>query len=227
MTETFNAHAESYERDCMRGLSLSGEGRDYFCQGRLAYLEGWLERSARPRPRRIVDLGCGDGQGTHSLAETFPEAEVRGIDQAEQAIARAQAISRPGLSFSIDLQASRGWADLVHLNGVVHHVEPRDRPLFFEQLRSLLAPGGLAAVFENNPLNPGTRLVMSRIPFDRDAHPLPWWQLRRHLRGAGLNTVHKRHLFYFPRALAFLRRLERPLGRLPLGAQYALFAEAR
>ena len=32
-----------------------------------------------------------------------------------------------------------------------------------------LRPGGLFAFWENNPWNPGTRLVMSRIPFDRDA----------------------------------------------------------
>ena len=30
-------------------------------------------------------------------------------------------------------------------------------------------PAGYFALFENNPWNPGARLVMRRIPFDRDA----------------------------------------------------------
>jgi hypothetical protein len=35
-----------------------------------------------------------------------------------------------------------------------------------------LRPGGLFAPWENNPWNPNTRYVMSRIPFDRDATTL-------------------------------------------------------
>ena len=36
-------------------------------------------------------------------------------------------------------------------------------------IRRLLRPNGIFALWENNPWNPGTRLVMRRIPFDRDA----------------------------------------------------------
>ena len=36
-------------------------------------------------------------------------------------------------------------------------------------VRQGLRPGGVFALWENNPWNPGTRLVMRRIPFDRNA----------------------------------------------------------
>lgn len=36
-------------------------------------------------------------------------------------------------------------------------------------VRRSLRPGGVFAFWEINPWNPGTRHVMSRIPFDRDA----------------------------------------------------------
>src|SRR6059036_11455 len=39
--------------------------------------------------------------------------------------------------------------------------------------------------WENNPWNPGTRLVMSRIPFDRDAVPLSPPEVRRLVLTAG------------------------------------------
>jgi hypothetical protein len=80
------------------------------------------------------------------------------------------------------------------------------------------------AVFENNPWNPGTRLVMRRIPFDRDAETLSPPAGRRLLRSAGFEVLRTDFVFFFPRALHILRPLERRLARLPLGAQYLVLA---
>jgi hypothetical protein len=74
---------------------------------------------------------------------------------------------------------------------------------------------------ENNPWNPGARLVMARIPFDKDAEPLSPVEARRLLRSGGFARCSSlRTLFYFPRPLAFLRPVEPLLALLPLGAQY-------
>jgi SAM-dependent methyltransferase len=72
-------------------------------------------------------------------------------------------------------------------------------------LRSL-RPGGRFAFWENNPWNPGTRYVMARLEFDRDAITLTARQARRLL-------------------LRFLRRYEPRLSRWPLGAQYQVLCE--
>ncbi len=80
------------------------------------------------------------------------------------------------------------------------------------------------ALFENNPWNPGTRLVMSRIPFDRDAVLVRPGEARRLLEAAGLEPRFTGFYFYFPRWLGALRPIERRLVRLPLGAQYGVFA---
>ena len=183
----------------------------------------WWEASGRPAPGFVVDFGCGDGAAGPDLAAAFPGAEVAGIDPSAELIERART-SYPEQRFSTDLAPFLGRAALVHVNGVVHHVSPEDRPDFYAQVRDLLQPGGVAAIFENNPLNPGTRLVMRRIPFDRDAQPLTHWRLRRDLSQAGLQPLHWASLFYFPRPLRLLRPLERGLHRLPLGAQYGVFA---
>ena len=87
-----------------------------------------------------------------------------------------------------------------------------------------LRPGGLFALWENNPWNPGTRWVMSRIPFDRDAITIPPPEGRRMLTAAGFAIEETAYLFIFPRALKWFRPLERRLTRLPLGAQYLTLA---
>lgn len=54
-------------------------------------------------PRYVVDLGCGPGDLTATLAERWPEAYVEGIDSSPQMIERATAYTRPGrLEFRVD-----------------------------------------------------------------------------------------------------------------------------
>jgi SAM-dependent methyltransferase len=214
----------------MQGLSVSGESREFFARGRIAELRRWWSRTGRPEPRRIVDYGCGVGDAVPLLAEAFPEAEVTGLDPSGDSIARARA-SHGGnrLHFAVlngGDDTRKTLADLIHLNGVLHHVMPADRPAFFRDVAERLGPGSVVALFDNNPLNPGARLVMARIPFDQDAVPVWPVQARRGLRGAGLEPLATRYLFYFPASLASLRPLERLLVRLPLGAQYGVLAEA-
>jgi len=64
---------------------------------------------------------------------------------------------------------------------------------------------------------------MSRIPFDRDAQTLSFGETRKLIKSGGFQVAQAaRFLFYFPRALAFLRVFEPALVRLPLGAQYCV-----
>jgi SAM-dependent methyltransferase len=225
---TFDSHADTYESHLMEGLRLSGEPKAFYARGRLLYLRARWQAMARPEPRRIIDYGCGLGDVTALIAELFPDAEVLGLDPSARCIDRARQEHRaPRIAFAT-LEGSRsdlaGAADLVHMNGVVHHVAAEQRQQLFAEVAALLAPGGMAAVFENNPWNPGTRMVMARIPFDRGARPIRPREIRRRLAEASLATLETGYLFYFPSVLRMLRRLEQLLLRVPLGAQYAVLA---
>ncbi|MBV8159401.1 MAG: hypothetical protein JO265_00605 [Acidimicrobiia bacterium] len=86
-----------------------------------------------------------------------------------------------------------------------------------------MRPGGVLAVFENNPWSVPARLVMRRVPFDAGAVMLRAGELARLARDAGFAEVRPpRYLFVFPRALSWLRPLERPLEAVPVGAQYGV-----
>jgi SAM-dependent methyltransferase len=223
MSELFEL-SDQYAEMLQRGLQLSGETQDFFIAGRVRH----LTRSLPPgfRPRRILDFGCGTGNTTPYLADAFPQAEIVGVDTAENALAWATA--RYG-SLTVtfcrvaDL-ARQDPFDLCYTNGVFHHIEPGDRPAALRLVRDALRPGGMFALFENNPWNLGTRLVMSRIPFDHDAHPINPTKAALLLRLASFTPAPVRSLFYFPRPLSFLRFSESCLSHFPLGAQYCVLA---
>jgi trans-aconitate methyltransferase len=168
----------------------------------------------------VIDFGCGTGAAFSTIRRLLGAGEVIGIDvsAAELEIARRE---NPWASaYQPDDAPGNLSADLVYSNGTFHHIPPADRPGVVGRLFNQLKPGGLFALWENNPWNPGTRMVMKRIPFDRDAITLSASETRRLLRSAGFEILRTDFLFIFPRQLAPLRSLEPALSRLPIGAQY-------
>lgn len=225
MTAEFDAHAAAYDRELAAGLALTGEDKDYYARARI----GWIERTLRTlefHTRVAVDFGCGDGTSTALLRIQLGAAEVRGVDVSEGllAVARARHPSA-GVRFGTPAELPpTGDADLVFVNGVFHHIPPGDRADTLADIRARLRAGGVLALWENNPWNPGTRFIMRRVPFDRNAILLTPPGARALVARAGFEILSTASLFYFPRALAWLRPIEPTLGRLPLGGQYVIVA---
>lgn len=214
---------KSGEYDAMleQGVKLSGERKDFFMCGRVLDLKKTLPDNFKCE--RILDYGCGVGDTTQFLSENFPESTLIGMDTAQNALNHAnKAFGSERISFSkITGEALPNNIDLCYTNGVFHHIPLSEREAALRSIHKALNPGGYFALFENNPWNVGTRLVMSRIPFDRDAITITPPEAKRMLKDAGFEIAQDlKTLFYFPRPLAFLRFLEPTLAKLPLGAQY-------
>lgn len=220
-TTDFDEFAEDYDAALAEGISLSGEDKNYFARGRINHLARVLERLGE-KPRQVMDFGCGTGSATPFFLEwptlqrlVGTEVSARSLDVAIAAHASARA-----QFFLLNDYLPDGKLDLVFCNGVFHHIPPHERAEAARYIHHCLRPGGYFALFENNPWNPGTRYVMKKIPFDRDAVTLSPPTGRRLLKNAGFQIVRTDFLFYFPRMLKWLRPLE-PLGRkIPLGSQY-------
>ena len=118
-----------------------------------------------------------------------------------------------------------GTFDVVLTNGVFHHIPPSQRAAAFAVIRNALQPCGIFGFFENNPWNPGTRYIMSRVAFDRDAITITPREAKRLLVVNGLKPQRFASLFYFPAALALLRPLEPYMAGLPLGGQYLFLCQ--
>jgi len=219
-TDLFD-RGDEYAEMLAQGLRFTGESREYFKQGRLDLLRAMLPPPFSPA--HILDFGCGTGETTLALARAYADARVTGVDTAEGAInfaRHAHVESRVDFVADFDHVAA-GRFDLCYVNGVFHHILPNDRPRALAWISSRMRANGLLALFENNPWNPGTRLVMSRIPFDLDARTLSPPHARLMLEAAGFRVETPiRHIFFFPAALRSLRRLEPLLLRVPLGGQY-------
>lgn len=104
---------------------------------------------------RVIDLGCGPGVGTASLAEAFRSASVVAVDGSramlERADARAARLGNAGrvetrqLDLNEDL-ASLGRCDLVWAAMAIHHAD--DEVATLRRIRSLLDSRGLVCVLE-------------------------------------------------------------------------------
>ena len=212
----------SYDDDLNRGISLSGESKDFFAQGRLAWLARRLESIGAAAPRTILDYGCGGGDTTALLAQWWPQARVVGVDTSESLIAVASRGPRADRCefHRLDKVPEGLRFDLAYCNGVFHHVPVAERPAALAWIRSRMAFGGTFALWENNSWNLGARWVMRRIPFDRDAVMLSPADAVRMLKRAGFGTLSLDFAFVFPKFLGWARPLERVLCKLPLGAQY-------
>lgn len=212
----------SYDADLNRGISLSGETKDFFALGRLAWLVRRLESIGAAAPRTILDYGCGGGDTTALLAQRWPRARVVGVDTSDSLIAVA---THGPCADRCEFHRLDGVPedlrfDLAYCNGVFHHVPVAERPAALAWIRSRLAPGGTFALWENNSWSLGARWVMSRIPFDRDAVMLSPAGAVRMLARAGFETLSRDFAFVFPKFLGWARPLERAVCKLPLGAQY-------
>ena len=223
--EAFDEFASSYDEALEKGIRVSGESKLYFAERRIEWLAARLEKANFP-VKQILDFGCGTGSATPYLFKFFSPERVVGVDSSAASIS----VARTGHSgYPVEFgtpgdHPPSGCFDLVFCNGVFHHVPPKQRAGVLEYIRASLRPGGFFALWENNPLNPGTRFIMSRIPFDRDAETLFHWQARKMVESGGFDARRIDFLFIFPRMLQLLRPLEPLLCRLPLGAQYQVLS---
>jgi SAM-dependent methyltransferase len=218
----FDGFALKYDEALERGIAVSGEDKDFFARGRVAHLSG-LMQTLGMHPKRILDFGCGTGSAIPHLLTLGDFVKGVDVSNASLEVARSEFSGDRRIEFE-SLESFQGHADfdLVFCNGVFHHIAIEDRDEAVGMVRRALKPGGLFAFWENNPWNPGTRLVMSRIPFDRDAIPLSPFQGKRLLQLGGFQIVRQEFYFYFPRCLSAFRIFENALKKVPLGAQYLI-----
>lgn len=97
-------------------------------------------------PRTVVDLGCGPGQLTASLAERWPSATVTGLDSSPEMIEQAQAYASERVTFAVrDL---RDWqpeapVDVIISNATLQWI-PEHRTLLPTLIDNLADGGWLA-----------------------------------------------------------------------------------
>ncbi|MFJ5859969.1 trans-aconitate 2-methyltransferase [Pseudarthrobacter sp. NPDC092439] len=108
-----------------------------------------VARIGAGQPRRVVDLGCGPGNLTASLAGRWPEADIVGVDSSAEMLDRAAPLSRQFPSLRFELRDITAWepapgTDVVVSNAALQWV-PGHRDLMRRWLANL-APGSWFAL---------------------------------------------------------------------------------
>jgi SAM-dependent methyltransferase len=169
-------------------------------------------------PKRILDMGCSAGSATVPYAQTFPEAEVYGIDVGpgllRYAHARAEALGAR-VHFKqrsvAETKFPDGHFDLVVSHNMMHEVSDATRRRALAESFRILRPGGLC-VHQDVPLRFSGRSEFEKfeLSWDQRHNGEPYWEvyanadLEADLRAAG-----------FPPESIYVGHLEARSGSLP------------
>ncbi len=221
--EAFDAYADGYDSTLNEGLAISGEDKGYFARKRVEWMRDRIPQDTR-RIEYVMDYGCGTGSSVPVLFDIFGAGAVVGTDVSRKSlnIAEQKYGSERARFLLFEEYEPDGKFDLVYCNGVFHHISPSARRNALNYIYRSIRSGGFFAFWENNPWNPGTRWVMSRIPFDRQAITISAPAARALLKSGGFEIVRTDFLFIFPKILHWLRAIEPLCAGLPLGAQYLI-----
>jgi len=219
--DLFDQYSAAYEQALSNAIAPSGESREFFAAGRVAWLKRCLDE-ANETPRALLDFGCGDGATTPLLLNALRSESAAGIDVSAKSleIARKNYASARIKYETIGEFQAFAQMDLAYCNGVFHHIPPAQRADALALVNGTLRVGGLFPFGENSPWSLATRYVMSRCAFDRDAITLTPPGSCALLRNGGFEILRTDFRFIFPRALQAFRKIEDFVYRLPLGAQY-------
>jgi SAM-dependent methyltransferase len=223
----FDEYSDSYREEIEDAISFAGAGLDLYTRLKADVLLDVGSRVGAPERLAFLDVGCGIGETDRFLEDRV--ARLTGVDVAPRALERARSRNpwadyrdfEEGQPLPVDDESF----DVCFVICVLHHVARDHRASLISEMRRACRPGGLVALFEHNPLNPLTRRAVNGCEFDRDAELLTRSDAVDLLSAAALPDPECRYIVFFPREGRLLRRIERRLGWLPLGAQYAAFAQ--
>jgi SAM-dependent methyltransferase len=109
--------------------------------------------------------------------------------------------------------------DFVFTINVMHHIPPEHWGQFIKEMQRVTRKNGIAAIFEHNPLNPLTKLAVSKCELDRDAVLLT----KRKMKSLFIHKfklMDEAYILFFPFKNNIFRSIETMLKWIPLGAQY-------
>ena len=221
----FDKSARDYEALFSPWLKIAGAPRGYFAQSRVNWL-ACLLREEGIAPKRVMDFGCGTGMSLSLLANTFGAERVIGLDTSEEslAVARESAGSWPVELATPDQYVPQEDLDLVFCNGVFHHIPATEQGAAMNFVYSCLRPGGMFAMWENNPWNPIHAFAMKHSEIDENAVPLSPPESHRLVASERFRVIRTDYRFFFPGYFSWLHPLEKWLVKVPLGAQYQILA---
>lgn len=209
-----------------------GRNLDYFIRVKALWLWRYLQREGEDlgQEYRLLDYGCGTGEMLKWIHNFGFQGSLHGADISEAMINSAErrwlGSQKPVFTLvgKTKTPFSKNNFNCIVATNVFHHINPSLRNDVLRELKRVLKSGGKIVIFEHNPLNPLTRIIVRRAVIDRNAVLLYPEEVIRSCRNVGLKIGEIRYLMFFPPRLSFFDGMDRLLEWCPLGAQYAVAA---
>jgi SAM-dependent methyltransferase len=219
----FDGYSQSYDQTVNSALAFTGLKVDFFTKVKTDYLKDLIRSRFTDLSRvSVLDVGCGVGNSLSLLAQGAA-GRLAGVDVSEACLATARE-RKAGVEYraydGLHLPHPHAAFDVVFSICVFHHIAIADRIPLAQDIRRVLRPGGMFAIFEHNPLNPFTMRVVNSCEFDENAILLRSGEAETLMQNAGFREVYSRFILTIPASGSTLRYVDRMFGRLPLGAQY-------
>jgi ubiquinone/menaquinone biosynthesis C-methylase UbiE len=209
----------NFDRQALRNEDVFGPSHKRYMKQKTDLLLRCIRKN-RLNTKKILDVGCGTGELETNLANRL---EVIGVDLATAmlSVAKEKREDCEFLRASCDKLPFRDCTfTMVLVVNVLHHVKPNERNPFFSEISKMLVPGGYVIVFEHNPKNPFTRILVRCCRIDRGILLLNTKEVTSLARTSEIDKVDILYLTFFPPILSFMETLERRMQRLPLGGEF-------
>ena len=224
MRSEFDGYSSSYDallKDPIRDRFVRDSG--FFHLRKWLLLQNFLRRRRFPAEEaRWLDVGCGKGELLRLGRDSFREAV--GCDPSLEMLKDCRDLQIRHQTDPSALPFEDASVDVVTAVCVYHHLAPAEQRAVTREAWRVLRPGGIFAIFEHNPWNPATRIIVGRTPVDANAVLLTAGKVRRIMRAAGLTPVKTTNYLFLPeRLFGVMGRLEDWLAMVPAGGQFAVF----
>jgi SAM-dependent methyltransferase len=131
-----------------------GDARE---QARQEEYARWIAQGTGRRPRRVLDVGCGNGSLLRALRAHWPDAELLGCDPSRESIAQGYGGGLRLWTGTASNLPNDVTADLVIAVNVIEHTT--DPIAFLTALRAVLEPDGLLVIVCPDGAHPGLDLL--------------------------------------------------------------------
>lgn len=223
----FDTHSADYQSKLAASLGLPESSVDQFA----AYkIEKIAELEPNARNGNFLDFGCGIGLSRPHIQRLFPDMNLFMADQSSESLSSltnriADSVSTIHVEASIPLDEES--ISIALASCVFHHIEPDDRLHWLKEIKRVLLPGSALYIFEHNPFNPLTQLIVRRSPLDMNAQLLSCAKTISLCREAGFSAIYHEYLSVTPPSWKINSSLDKLFKRIPFGTQFVVRAIAK
>jgi SAM-dependent methyltransferase len=229
----FDQVSRDYDTIHNSSLPPGVQSADFISQ-RAINVTRWILESCSDHEFCFLDFGCGNGRMLKYLLESDPlrpllkQGRLRlfGFDTSVESIHAAKnLIGDNSVCLVSDWEKLPGEIrfDFVISCQVFHHIHPNERGAVAKTLHRWMKPASRLIIWEHNPFNPITRLLVKICPFDGDAHLLTLNTTQLLFGKNSFSRIQHAYVNLLPPnwlRLNGLVTIENKLLKLPVGTQY-------